>query len=171
MPISVICPSCNSRIRLPDNAAGKRFRCPKCQGVVAGPASVPAKPPVVRPADQTDAGFADSPPDPAENQVFEAPTPISSAARKAAQPDFNPFDDGTAPEDEEKPRGKRYFKPKDDYNPFSEPPASAPAADAGNPGQLFDFGVVEPSEPAGGGEFDFGSGDESQDGGPRRRRR
>lgn len=170
MPIAVICPACKSRVRLPDNAAGKRFRCPKCQGVIHGPPAAPAKPAVIRPADQTDAGFADVPADPAENPIFEPQAPISSAARKAAQPEFNPFDDGAATADEEKPRGKRYYKPKDDYNPFAEPTASNPGA-AVDPGQVFDFGVVEPTEPAGGGEFDFGSGDEPQDDGPRRRRR
>jgi hypothetical protein len=172
MPIPVVCPSCNSPVRLPDNAAGKRFRCPKCQGVIPGPASMPAKPAVVRPPEQSDVGIVDTPTNPAENPLFEEPAPISSQARKAAQPDFNPFDAGAAgDQDDEKPRGKRYFKPKDDYNPFAEPDGSRPAAGTGDPGQLFDFGAVEPGEPAGGGDFDFGPQDQSEDDGRRRRRR
>lgn len=174
MPIPVICLTCNSRVRLPDNAAGKRFRCPKCQGVITGPAPAPpaaTKPAVIRPPDQTDAGFADTPADPSENQIFGEPAPISSLARKATQPDFNPFVDGTSTDDEEKPRNKRYYKPKDDYNPFAEPPASSTGNARGDPGQPFDFGAAEPTEPAGGGEFSFGPDDDSEDREPRRRRR
>jgi hypothetical protein len=172
MPIPVVCPSCNSQVRLPDNAAGKRFRCPKCQGAIPGPAASAAKQSVIRPHDQTDTGFVDSPADPAESKPFEGPAPISSLARKAVQPDFNPFDDGTAGEqDDEKPRGKRYYKPKDDYNPFSESAATGPAMGAGEPGQLFDFGAAEPGQPVGDGEFNFGSEDQSENNGRRRRRR
>jgi hypothetical protein len=172
MPIPVVCPSCNSRVLLPDNAAGKRFRCPKCQGVIPGPVTPAANQSVIRPHDQTDTGFVDTPADPAANPLFEEPAPISPLARKAVQPEFNPFDDGTAGEqDDEKPRGKRYYKPKDDFNPFADPVASGSAAGAGDTGQIFDFGAVDPGEPAGDGEFNFGSEDQSDDKGRRRRRR
>lgn len=34
MPISVVCPECSQSLRLKDELAGKRIRCPKCSGVV-----------------------------------------------------------------------------------------------------------------------------------------
>lgn len=37
MPIEVFCQSCQRKMRVPDTAAGKRIRCPKCQGVISVP--------------------------------------------------------------------------------------------------------------------------------------
>ncbi|WP_406698223.1 M48 family metalloprotease [Singulisphaera sp. Ch08] len=42
MPISVECPSCQSRVRVRDELAGKRGRCPSCKAVFAVPAAVVA---------------------------------------------------------------------------------------------------------------------------------
>ncbi len=42
MPIAIVCPSCGSKIKAPDNAAGRRAKCPKC----ASPVDVPAQPPL-----------------------------------------------------------------------------------------------------------------------------
>ena len=41
MPISVLCPSCNSKLNAPDSAAGKRVKCPKCQVLMELPAAEP----------------------------------------------------------------------------------------------------------------------------------
>jgi phage FluMu protein Com len=41
MPISVLCPSCNSKLNAPDAAAGKRVKCPKCQVLMELPAPEP----------------------------------------------------------------------------------------------------------------------------------
>lgn len=38
MPIEVYCESCQKKLRVPDTAAGKRIKCPKCQGVISVPA-------------------------------------------------------------------------------------------------------------------------------------
>jgi len=38
MPIEVFCESCQKKLRVPDTAAGKRIKCPKCQGVINVPA-------------------------------------------------------------------------------------------------------------------------------------
>ena len=35
MPIEVVCPKCQKTLRVGDHVAGKRIRCPACQGVVA----------------------------------------------------------------------------------------------------------------------------------------
>jgi hypothetical protein len=37
MPIEVHCDSCKRKLRVPDTAAGKRIKCPKCQGVISVP--------------------------------------------------------------------------------------------------------------------------------------
>lgn len=39
MPIPVECPTCHTRLRAPDAAAGAELRCPKCGGPVAVPAT------------------------------------------------------------------------------------------------------------------------------------
>lgn len=50
MPIAD-CPGCQSRFKVPDHAAGKRIKCPKCAGAISVPAveqaATSAKPPVV----------------------------------------------------------------------------------------------------------------------------
>ena len=40
------CPSCRKRLRVPPTAAGKKVKCPKCQTAIAVPAAVapPAEP-------------------------------------------------------------------------------------------------------------------------------
>jgi LSD1 subclass zinc finger protein len=37
MPIAIRCTGCRQRLRLPDKAAGKRVKCPKCQAVLTVP--------------------------------------------------------------------------------------------------------------------------------------
>ncbi|HLW68874.1 MAG TPA: hypothetical protein VKS79_26420 [Gemmataceae bacterium] len=39
MPIVVECQWCKNKARVPDNAAGKRIRCPKCRKVIEVPAA------------------------------------------------------------------------------------------------------------------------------------
>jgi Protein of unknown function (DUF1559) len=43
MPIKVTCTNCNASLRVPDTAAGKRIKCPKCSAVT--PVPRPAAPP------------------------------------------------------------------------------------------------------------------------------
>jgi ribosomal protein S27E len=37
MAIPVECKSCGHKARVPDNAAGKKIRCPKCNNVIQVP--------------------------------------------------------------------------------------------------------------------------------------
>jgi hypothetical protein len=37
MAIAVKCKFCGQKLRLPDNAAGKKIRCPKCNRVIEVP--------------------------------------------------------------------------------------------------------------------------------------
>ena len=39
MPIEISCNSCSKRLRVPENAAGKRVKCPKCQTILSVPAA------------------------------------------------------------------------------------------------------------------------------------
>lgn len=41
MPLQVICPSCSTKLKAPDTAAGKKTKCPKCQAVVTVPVDAP----------------------------------------------------------------------------------------------------------------------------------
>lgn len=49
MPITFACPGCGGRLRVPDEAAGKKVSCPACKGVhiAPPPADVPPPAPVV----------------------------------------------------------------------------------------------------------------------------
>ena len=37
MPQSLQCPRCNGSVRVPDKAAGRRVKCPHCQGTFLAP--------------------------------------------------------------------------------------------------------------------------------------
>lgn len=53
MPIEISCNSCNKRLRVPDNAAGKRVKCPQCQTVLSVPATGAASSPAPAPVAAT----------------------------------------------------------------------------------------------------------------------
>src|SRR6187399_1705282 len=44
MAIEFDCPNCRARIRTPDEAAGKKARCPQCQQISPVPVSTPLQP-------------------------------------------------------------------------------------------------------------------------------
>jgi len=44
MPLQVVCPACNAKLKAPDTAAGKKTKCPKCQGVISVPVDAPQAP-------------------------------------------------------------------------------------------------------------------------------
>jgi hypothetical protein len=44
MPLQVVCPACNAKLKAPDTAAGKKTKCPKCQAIVTVPADAPQAP-------------------------------------------------------------------------------------------------------------------------------
>ena len=50
MAISVVCSACQSKLNIPDNLAGKRAKCPKCQTPFQIPAAVDPLAPVAAPA-------------------------------------------------------------------------------------------------------------------------
>jgi hypothetical protein len=150
---------CQSRVRLPDDAAGKKFRCPKCKGTIAVKGAVPPPQPLVQRGAMSATGFTDAPHDPTIEGILPVsdPVPLSSLAKKAIFDEFNPFDDGTSKADDAESEKKSRFQPKEIYNPFAQPhPPDAPASEA-NPEDLFDFGREDaPQQPAS-GEFNFGN--------------
>jgi endogenous inhibitor of DNA gyrase (YacG/DUF329 family) len=177
MHVTASCPSCGVKVRLPDQAAGRRFRCPRCRGVIAGPPAAPAEafafeapaaadPPAASPWNP----FADEAPAPS---AADATLPKERKRRPTARPraadGYNPFDDSSE-DAAERPRPRTYRKGSG-YNPFD---GGADEAEAGpSPEEVeFQFGVEGPPQAPPSSDFDFGPPDprdsESHD---RRRRR
>jgi len=44
MPLQVVCSACNTKLKAPDTAAGKKTKCPKCQAVISVPVDAPQSP-------------------------------------------------------------------------------------------------------------------------------
>jgi predicted Zn finger-like uncharacterized protein len=72
MPIQVECPSCRTTIRVQDQHAGRRGRCPRCKAIFVATAPATAAPDVATPAM--------APGDPAEVGYAVAPGPSSGPA-------------------------------------------------------------------------------------------
>src|SRR6476659_9441846 len=99
MPI-VVCSGCSAKLNAPDNAAGKRIKCPKCQTVTAVPAATVAAAP------QFEIVEDDSPPAPKPKPVAVTPPKVVKPVARAVVDD----DD-----EEDRPRGRR--KDVDDDRP------------------------------------------------------
>jgi hypothetical protein len=176
MHITASCPSCGVRVRLPDQAVGRRFRCPRCRGVIPGPPAAPAG------AFTFDAPAAADPPPAGPWNPFadEAPAPSTDdasrpkdrkrrpTARPRAAEGYNPFDDSS--EDAAERPGPRKYRGSGS-NPFGD---GADEPDAGpTPEEVeFQFGVEGPPPAPPSSEFDFGPPDpRGTDAAERRRRR
>lgn len=87
MPIEVSCASCSGHFRVPDTAAGKKIRCPKCRGAIEVPAAeaTPARPTEVIPPPPAAPTAPAAPALPAPKQSGFVPPP---APKK--QPTFVP---------------------------------------------------------------------------------
>lgn len=46
MPLTIQCDTCGAKMKVPDNAVGKKVKCPKCEALVPVPPSAPAPAPV-----------------------------------------------------------------------------------------------------------------------------
>jgi predicted Zn finger-like uncharacterized protein len=117
MTQSVLCPSCASRLRIPEQALGKRVRCPKCSNAFL--------------ADKQDEGPVDSVP-----EARPARPPLSTALRQAkadealSRPKADPDDDyELVPVARAKPRGEEAEEPEEGLEPVDmsdEAPAEKP---------------------------------------------
>jgi hypothetical protein len=54
MPFTTVCPDCGTKIKTPDNLAGKMVRCPKCEAEIRADKSPESEPPIVSEAIQSD---------------------------------------------------------------------------------------------------------------------
>lgn len=107
MPIRFQCEDCQSRIKVPDGAEGRKVKCPRCGAVhpVPHPQMVPAAPEPVQEQ-------YDPPPAPDKDTAFD---PLASLAGAAIQDDIPSF---PAPESDPQPVPESFF-PDD--------PAAAPS--------------------------------------------
>ncbi|MCU0703273.1 MAG: zinc-ribbon domain-containing protein, partial [Fimbriiglobus sp.] len=44
MPLTIACPTCPTKLKVPDDAGGRRVKCPKCGGVMTVPQTTPPAP-------------------------------------------------------------------------------------------------------------------------------
>lgn len=106
MPIQVLCSGCSVKLAVPDGAAGKHVRCPKCRAAVAVPEPAPEGPKfeVVEP---------ERPPAPVrkrardEDDGDDAPMALEREEEKADRP---------------RPRRRREYDDDDDEEPRRKPP-------------------------------------------------
>lgn len=89
----ITCSNCQSKIRVPDSAAGKKGKCPKCGSVIVIPAAETA----VDEAVEAAPGEAAPPPQPADEQPAGSPFDFSESApprsRKGEMEDDEVFDE------------------------------------------------------------------------------
>ena len=84
MPLAIACPSCGTRLQVPDNLAGRQVKCSKCGAVMlvpgaAAPPPAPAPPAAPRIARPTAPARAPGPPPPPPSP---APEPGTKAGGK-----------------------------------------------------------------------------------------
>jgi hypothetical protein len=107
MPIEFRCSQCGQLLRVPEEAAGKSARCPKCQALMhvpgvaiavppgGEPAPVPSPPPISSSADMAGSGAPPMPPPPG-NPFSAAPPPTSFPPPPPKPPAESPFSSAAA---------------------------------------------------------------------------
>jgi predicted Zn finger-like uncharacterized protein len=129
MPISVVCDSCGATLKISDQFAGRKVKCPKCAGVIIVPAADEVAGETTRPGkkdttdevgatrkqrDNNDAATARKRPHteeddedddrPARNQRRDEDNDRKRAARKRSDDDDRPARKRTRDDDDEPPR-------------------------------------------------------------------
>jgi hypothetical protein len=87
MPIEFSCSACQTKVRTPDDSAGKMARCPKCSTVLQIPAASTVNPPPP----------AFAPPPPGFSPLGSPPPGGPPAGSKPPSPAPNPFSDQANP--------------------------------------------------------------------------
>jgi hypothetical protein len=140
MPIHLACPSCGVKGTLPDAAAGKSARCPRCKATLVIPILSP--PPEIVPLPTY---F------PEDDLAFDPTAPPDTHTPRR----YNPFDDGAssapAESEVEKTRAQGKKKYPSSYNPFEGTPApeDAPVEDP------FDYSESDTPGNLAAGAFEF----------------
>jgi hypothetical protein len=102
MTISVVCASCKAKLNIPDNLAGKRAKCPKCQvpfeipaaGATASGAVTPQSPKPAKPTATAPVAAASVParqPAVAPAAPLASPTPAAIETSATPKSGFNPL--------------------------------------------------------------------------------
>jgi hypothetical protein len=114
MPIEFHCAACNKMLRVPDETAGKKAKCPNCGAVMPIPEAAPPKETAPWPPEETG-------PSPSDEDDEYKVAPLDQPARD--KPSVNPFADtgagrrpGTSPFEK---------KPLDPENPYASPTGDA----------------------------------------------
>jgi uncharacterized Tic20 family protein len=147
MPITIACPSCKARLQAPDNAAGKKVKCPKCGTPIPVPAGGGSAPtPTRQPAAAPSKAPVKKAPQPDNDFNFdEEPAPKKTApAKRPRDEDFDDEDDRPAKKAIKKGRDDDYDdeddrpakkgaikKARDDDDYDDEPPRKKAAAKKG----------------------------------------
>src|SRR5262245_21626654 len=92
MPISTVCSSCSAKLKVPDNLAGRKIKCPKCGSAVTTADTAIARAPATIKVTK--------PPASEPEELEEVP------------PDEPPPDDDTSDADEREARPKKKKKKK-----------------------------------------------------------
>lgn len=79
----VQCTGCGTKLKAPENSAGKKIRCPKCQAVIAIPAES-------APAPSPSGGFVPAPTGPGQRSASPSSYPASAPSGPVPAPTFSP---------------------------------------------------------------------------------
>ncbi|WP_425615934.1 NINE protein [Anatilimnocola sp. NA78] len=124
--VEATCPSCAGKFRLPEAAAGKKIRCPKCKGPVEVPAiDAPVSPPAaVTPTvgEGLKSAWRTASQEPAPAEMLRTPTATSPAATVKPQPEKTRVEKA-------KPEQSRPEKPVSEKRAVENPAAVAATID------------------------------------------
>jgi predicted Zn finger-like uncharacterized protein len=98
--MQIVCTQCQAKIKVPDSAAGKKGKCPKCGTILTIPAAPPAP---TREMQAPDTGM-----------MAEAPLPTVDVEAEAADTDYAP-PVSNRPPPVSKPRRRDMDDPEDEY--------------------------------------------------------
>jgi uncharacterized RDD family membrane protein YckC len=113
MSIELSCTQCGRALRVADDAAGKRARCPACGAVTQIPVAVGARP---VPSMSEDSPFT-------SKSEFKSYAPAKPAPLENPFGDANPLKPKPYGADGVNPFGEYYASPKDTGNPYQAPAA------------------------------------------------
>lgn len=136
MPVITTCSSCSSKLKFPDQYAGRKVRCPKCEGVIALPAgekvpagaaeskkSIPSEKKKSAPATKTDPKKAIT------TAAGNASSKSAPSKAKGNATSADDFDVGPALEPE--PRRSRRNDHDDDYDDYEDEHEDRPSRSRG----------------------------------------
>lgn len=117
MPLTISCPNCPTKLKVPDDAGGRRVKCPKCGSVLTVPGGAAA---------QAESGPQPSPARPVSPAPTPAPAPRPVRTVQPPAPEPTPPAARRARDDDEDDRpARRRVADDDDYRPEDADGAAA----------------------------------------------